>query len=316
MAKRKINKLFLTINVGQPAEEKTFKRYIGIAPVVVTAINPTKADLEKLYDRPITVDPEYQFETANGKFTRIEFHVKTSPTYMNNKFSTTGRVSFLASMDIDKSRDGLKVCVIDDYGETTWVTKEQFQAGERPASCKVVGKYRPCHKGEADLVAFIRAWLNVEDSTTYDVSTKSWIPKSTEELEKCKIILNWEEVCKGNLDELREYVTKYPNHALKVCFGIRTGNNNKHYTEIFNHTFLKNNSTNYGRIEKDINSAKQRGAFANTEFSTMELHEWTVRTTDFMTVDNYPQSTPTYADVPVAPVPEEQVYDGNNDLPF
>ena len=312
MAKRKTtNKLFLTISVGKPAEEKSFKRYIGIAPVVVTAVNPNKTELEKLYERPVNTDPQYQFETNTGKLTRIEFHVKTSPNYMDGKFSTSGRVSFLASMDIDKSRDGLKVHVIDDYGETAWVTKEQYQAGEKPVTSRIVGKYRPCHKGEADLVAFIRAWLNVAESTTYNRDTRTWIPKSAEELENCKIILNWEEICKENLTELKELVNTYPDHALKVCFGVRTADNNKHYTEVYNHAFLKSNSTNYAHIEKSINNSKQSGAFANTEFSTMELHEWTIRTTNFATVEDMTPTPPTYPTESIMPD-----MSGNDDMPF
>ena len=47
----KTNKLFMAFATGKESTESNgVKRYIGVAPVFVLAVNPSKAELEKLYD--------------------------------------------------------------------------------------------------------------------------------------------------------------------------------------------------------------------------------------------------------------------------
>ena len=45
-----MNKLFMAFGKGTESKEgNVVKKYIGVAPVYVLAVNPTKAELEKLY---------------------------------------------------------------------------------------------------------------------------------------------------------------------------------------------------------------------------------------------------------------------------
>ena len=54
----KTNKLFMAFATGKESTEgNVVKRYIGVAPVFVLAVNPSKAELEKLYDTELENAP-------------------------------------------------------------------------------------------------------------------------------------------------------------------------------------------------------------------------------------------------------------------
>ena len=47
---------------GKAVESKEaveFKRYVGIAPVQIVAVNPTKKELESIYNTTLEKEPEY-----------------------------------------------------------------------------------------------------------------------------------------------------------------------------------------------------------------------------------------------------------------
>lgn len=311
--KNQMKKVFLTINVGPKAEEseiQEFKKYIGVAPVFVTAINPTKEEQEQMYGYSLKADPEYYFDTNNGPAFKLEFHVKTDPNWNGTNIATTGRIRFVISNRVRISRDETKVQVIDDYGETAWVTKDQYKTQARPDKCRVFGKYRACHEGEADLVSFLKEWLNVEPSyTTWNKENCKWISKTEDELEKCKLILNWEELAKGNISELQELVKTYNDYLVKVCFGVRTTENNRHYQDICNKVFLRNTSKSFDVFEKQIGDLKRIDMYANTQFSSECIHEWKINKTTF-------ENTITDQPVGVAPNPNEYEAENDDDLPF
>ena len=68
MNNSKTNKLFMAFATGKESTEgNVVKRYIGVAPVFVLAVNPSKAELEKLYDTELENAPEYISETVIGQ---------------------------------------------------------------------------------------------------------------------------------------------------------------------------------------------------------------------------------------------------------
>ena len=82
----KTNKLFMAFAKGnESVEAAPISRYIGVAPVFVLAVNPTKEELEKLYDTELEKAPEYISETEVGlegnKYkvpqVRLDFIVRT-----------------------------------------------------------------------------------------------------------------------------------------------------------------------------------------------------------------------------------------------
>ena len=56
----KTNYMFMAFAKGKESVEAApVKRYIGVAPVTVLAVNPTKAELEKIYGITLDNTPEY-----------------------------------------------------------------------------------------------------------------------------------------------------------------------------------------------------------------------------------------------------------------
>lgn len=322
MSNKSNEKLFLMLNVGKKAEETEeigFKRYIGIAPVSVVALNPTKQELETLYGHEMK-EPEYKVEGERNGYI-LEFHVRTISDWKNIGIDAIGRIRFFVSNDILKSKDGLKVRVIDKYGETTWVTEEQYKAGQKPDTSRVIPPYRPAHRGEQELYQFLKCWLNIgngQDSTKWDRDARKWLPNSPDILKQCEIELDWEKVVSGNIKEIQNLIPKCKDYLLKTCWGIRTYEG-KHYQDICNTTFLKNSSNYYERFERDISNAKKNGMYENTEFSTQFLHEWSVQPTEFTaTINNDVLNTDIFGNnVNVNNTTSNVTFEPeNDDLPF
>ena len=61
----------------QTTDGSSVARYIGVAPVYVLGVNPTKAELEGFYNTSLEKDPEYTGSKDNVPFVRIDFIVKT-----------------------------------------------------------------------------------------------------------------------------------------------------------------------------------------------------------------------------------------------
>lgn len=71
---------FLAVGkTGESKEAVVFKKYVGVAASKVIAVNPTKAELEKIYGTDNINEPEYLKEDDNGKAALITFVVKTDP---------------------------------------------------------------------------------------------------------------------------------------------------------------------------------------------------------------------------------------------
>ena len=59
MNKNKIGYAFMAFAKGAESKEgNAVKRYIGVAPVFVLAVNTSKTELEKLYNTQLENDPE------------------------------------------------------------------------------------------------------------------------------------------------------------------------------------------------------------------------------------------------------------------
>ena len=93
----KTDKIFMAFGAGRESTEVVgAKRYIGVAPVYVLAVNPSKKELEDIYGRELEKDVVYTSEvTLNDKQikqVRIDFLVKTDVEVTNVDLTT--KISF------------------------------------------------------------------------------------------------------------------------------------------------------------------------------------------------------------------------------
>ena len=288
----KTNVTFMAFAAGKQSTEGTsVKRYIGVAPVKILAINPSKQELEKLYNTELEKDPEYVSITEVGEdkhkveTVRIDFIVNTVPEKCDN-IDFMSKVSFFIRNEYRYNRDKTKVQVIDKYGRTAWVTIEQAKKREIPmysnGPANLDADYRPVFVGEEDLTNFLKEYPNIPNVMKY-VNNKWVMNTNTSDSEaRLESIKNY---FKGDFTELRNAVALQPDNKIKVLFGVKTTDDNRQFQAVFTQMFLRNNVTNYSRLDKELNERKQAGAYPTTEFQVCELKEYTVEATDFNKVE-------------------------------
>lgn len=284
-----MDKLFMAFATGKESTENSVvKRYIGVAPVYVLALNPNKAELEKLYDTELEKAPEYVGDSEVGpdgnKRTvpqvRLDFIVQTDPEKSNGIEMMT-KVSFFIKRDVRYNRDETKIQVINKYGETTWLPIENAKNGTVPENLSWFepADFRPAYIGEEELTAFIKAYLNIPNKSFRDKSGKvvELKDKSEAEARLDKI----ENYFKGDFSELRDVIALQPKNKVKCMFGVKTTSDNKQYQAVYTQKFLKNRVSDYSALDEDLQNRKANGAYPDTEFEACDLKEYGVEPTDF-----------------------------------
>ena len=279
------NNLFFAFGKAVESREATeFKRYVGIAPVQIVAVNPTRVELEKIYNTTIEKDPEYlgsmERDGKNVPHIRIDFIVKTNPDKSNGIEMTT-KMSFFVRKTFMTNRDNTKVKVVDKYGRTAWVTQDEFknklipQYANGPA--RIDSAYRALYMGEEELLSFVKNYLGINDVDEYVDGT--WRMRANPEDYEAGFN-NIEKWFGGDISEIKSAVAMMPNNYVKVLFGVRHTDEGREYQDVFTRMTLKYNARKNTPIEKALNDAKQNGAYANTDFEICELKEFNPTPTD------------------------------------
>lgn len=278
---------FSLLAIGKTAESSEaldIKRYIGVGTTEVIAVNPTKAELDKIFGYDVK-EPEYVTEDENGKVAHVTFVVRTVPEQCNG-IETINRVVFTLRATPAYNRDKTKVQVLDNYGNSSWADVEDAKAGKQLLSAngnpmKIDTKYRMACQGEVDLVSFLKIYLNVQDVFNY--IDGSWVKKENADdflfsLEHVKDYFN------GDFKEVKEAIALQPHNKVKLLYGVRTTDENKQYQAIAtrDRLIMRNNagSKTYEKVEAELNNIKQAGGYSNTEYKVQELAEYKVEATN------------------------------------
>lgn len=279
-------------------------RYTGVASVLVKGVNPTKEELEKFYGRDIDNAPEYLgVAEVNGEQVpqvRLDFLIETDPDkYKNAEGQPIGlksRVTLFLRKAHRVSSAG-KMQIIDKYGRTAWATPQEIEAKQisvysngKPAN--IDANYRLAYNGEEDLIKFLIAYLNIPSCQRY--VNGEWVMNDATKLPDSEAMLEHiDDYFKGDVKELKNILSYQPNNKVKVLFGVRTADDGRQYQTVYTRMFLKNNVTDYSRLDKEVQETKASGALSTSEFDTVELHEYVVTPTDFSQVtDTQPSQTP------------------------
>lgn len=289
---------FMAVATGRESTEgSSIKRYIGVAPVFVKAVNPTKEELEKIYNTEFENGPVYTGEMNNSegksiKFARVDFIVTSDINYNGVEFTT--KVSMFVRNENRFNKDKTKVQVIDKYGRTAWVTAEQMKTHAIPqysnGPANIDADYRMAYIGEEDLTNFIKAYLNIPNVQSY-VDGK-WVPNNKVNAEDCECRLEKiADYFNGDFKELQQIAKFQPNNKVKVMFGVRTTDDNKQYQAAYTQMFLKNSITDYSRLDKDLQDRKNAGSYPTTEFKVCDIKEYVVEPTDLSKSDDFAAPT-------------------------
>ena len=293
----KTNRLFMAFSAGKESTESgEFKRYIGVAPVRVLAVNPTKSEQEKLYNTTLDKDPEYVGNVnVNGKDVqnvRISFVVKTDEEKCGIDM-TTNVTFFLQNAPRMGSQSG-KYQIIDKYGRTAWATEEDIKAKQIPVysngkPANIDADYRQAYVGEEELTNFIKNYLNIPNVQKY--VDGEW--KLVDNPSECEARLDKiADYFKGNFAELKSIISLQPNNKIKVMFGVRTSEDGKEYQAVYTRMTLKNGVSDYSRLDKDLQEAKQNGAYSTTEFSVCPIKEYKIEATPVDDLPTVPAANP------------------------
>ena len=278
---------------GQVSSEgASIKRYIGVASVFVLGVNPTKAELEKLYNRTIDNEPTYVGETEiNGEKVaqvRIDFIVKADPEkYLdsnNQPLDFVSKVSLFVANTYKYNKDKTKVQVRDKYGRFAWVTIEQAKNHEIPmysnGPANLDKDYKPAYVGEEELINFLISYLNIPSCQKY-IDGK-WVMNDADKLKDSEAALeNIADYFKGDVSELKTIISYQPKNKLKVLFGVRSTDDNKQYQTVYTKMFLKNGVSDYSKLDKNVKETQDAGSLSTSVFDCTDIHEYVVESTTF-----------------------------------
>ena len=290
-------------------KEGSFKLYWGVAPVTVLAVNPTKAELGKIFGKEPEKEPVYYSQVEveeNGQKkkkdrSRIEFIVR------NEELNLTSRMSFFLEDSYLTTREG-KYGVIDNFGNTAWVTPEEYKAKAIPLSkegnpLRIANDYRLEKRGESELILFIRNLLGIRNSHTY--VNKQWVLEADPSKYFC-YFEKIEDILKGKVDEIRKIIAIAQGKKVKVLLGVRFDEGRTFQTVY--ERFTAKVSMNpvekkvgdktvyiYDKFEDHITRRQSSGALGNFLFSFEDVSEYKPEPTQFNNSSSTTTSTPASA---------------------
>lgn len=301
-------------------KEGSFKLYWGVAPVTVLAVNPTKAELGKIFGKEPEKEPVYYSQVEveeNGQKkkkdrSRIEFIVR------NEELNLTSRMSFFLEDSYLTTREG-KYGVIDNFGNTAWVTPEEYKAKAIPLSkdnkpLRIANDYRLEKRGESELILFIRNLLGIKNSHTY--VNEQWVLQADPSKYFC-YFEKLDDILKGKVDEIRKIIAIAQGKKVKVLLGVRFDEGRTFQTVY--ERFTAKVSMNpvekkvgdktvsiYDKFEEHISRRQSSGALGNFLFSFEDASEYKAEPTKFANSS----SNTTTTSAPAAPTITA------DDLPF
>lgn len=289
----------MAIAKGRETVEREFKRYIGVAPMFIEAINPNKAEHEALFNTTLEEAPSYigtKSDSDGNEFKYARVGVVFRPDIEKIGFEMPlVTMSLFIENRYRYNADKTKIQVIDKYGNTGWPSIEEAKAKATMLKNKngelydshLDKDYRPAYVGEEELMKFVKTYLNIPNYLVYDNDSKSWIVNTKVNAVDCECRFdNIPALFTGNFSEVKDALGYQPTNKIKVLLGVRTdAENGKLYQTVYTKRFLSNASTNYSALDKEIqemiNSAIANGRTVNTEYSVTAVKEYSVAPTQF-----------------------------------
>lgn len=270
-----------------------FARYIGVAALHVIAVNPDMATLNK-YGFKVTEEPEYCKTSGDTQYGNIRLLCAIDD--MPGKPIVS--LYFRAYAEVQNNGANTKAKVIDKYGNTAWATREEIKAKAIPVYANgnkaiIDTEYKPCHRGEEELVKFIKTYIKVSPYRYKDKRTGQYmLSKNPGEC----YFERWKKLAEGDATEIEEALSQKKDGLIRVVLGIRTSDDNKKYQTFIPAEFLSFGTSPVQRDGKRIFTYAQRiidnwqkdGRNSNESYSAEPVREYAPKPSN---VDEY-ESTP------------------------
>lgn len=280
---------------NESKEAQEFKRYIGVAPVFIKAVNPDKKEHEALFNTTLDEAPKYvgSVEDNDGNTipnARIQIVFAPDTEKIGFVMPLVTMALFLQNRPRVGANSG-KTQVIDKYGRTAWATAEELAAHAIPVYANgpadIDKDYRPAYVGEEELMEFVKAYLCIPSVTMWDAENRKMVPNTKVKPEECECRFdNLDKIFKGDFSEIKDALGFQPTNKVKVLLGVRTDvESGKLFQAVYTRKFLRNSSTNFNSLDKEIQemikNAAENGRVLNTEYEVVPVHEYSVAPTTF-----------------------------------
>lgn len=287
----------MAIAKGRESQEaREIKRYVGVAPVFIAAVNPDKKQHEELFNTTLEDAPNYLSKVDDGNggeipSARIQLVLRPDEEKIGFPMPLIPFAFFIQNRPTVGSNSG-KTQIIDKYGRTAWATAEELEAKAIPVykngkPADIDKDYRPAYVGEEDLMKFVKAYLCIPSITVWDDNQKAFVPNTNVKPEECECRFeNLDKLFKGDFSEVMEALAFQPTNKVKVLLGVRTSpKDGKQYQDVYKGRFLNNAATNYSSLDKEVqdmvNNALANGRSVNTYYEVCPVHEYVVEPTTF-----------------------------------
>lgn len=280
---------------NESKEAQEFKRYIGVAPVFIKAINPDKKEHEELFNTTLDEAPNYlgTVEDQEGntfKSARIQLVFQPDNEKIGFEMPLVTMALFIQNRPRVGAQSG-KTQVVDEYGRFAWAKPEEIETHAIPVYANgpadISKNYRPAYVGEEDLMAFVKAYLCIPDVTVWDDNLKKRVPNTKVKPEECECRFdNLDKLFKGDFSEIKDALGFQPTNKVKILLGVRTDTKTgRLYQSVYTRKFLRNSSTSLNSLDKEIQenikNAMENGRTLDTEYHVAPVHEYSVEPTTF-----------------------------------
>lgn len=280
-------------------EAQEFKRYVGVTPVFIEAINPNKAEHESLFNTTLEEAPSYigvKSDSDGNEFKYARVNVVFRPDVEKIGFEMPlVTMALFVENRYRYNSDKTKIQVIDKYGNTGWPSIEEAKSRATMLRNKngelydshLDKDYRPAYVGEEELMKFVKTYLNIPNYLVYDNDSKSWVVNTRVNAAECECRFdNIANMFTGDFSEVKDALGYQPTNKIKILLGVRTdAETGKLYQSVYTKRFLSNASTNYSALDREIqdmiNNAVANGRTVNTEYSVSAVKEYSVAPTQF-----------------------------------
>jgi hypothetical protein len=247
------------------------KLYTGAENFKVVAVNPTKEELEKMYDRELNFTPEYIGTTkvTDGDGEREVPQIRLDFFLANEDNSITTKLQFYVANTHHKSATGKFKC-INSFGKDAWLDEEAVKSKVMPGN---MTWYNPdgvkvARRGEVELISYLVNLLNLP----FNLDKVSDVSECYARIDKDE----WAKIFAGDVTLLREIIGG-TNNKVGVLLGVKTKGDgklvqatlNKHTLRQF--TISSKKAAKFKYILKDLDEAKAAGALGNVDFGPRDL---------------------------------------------
>lgn len=261
----------MAFKAKEAKEASSIEFYCGQAVVKVLAINPKLAELKKIFPNyKKEEEPVYTSENpeTKAKRVRLTFYCQTDADKCNG-IDTIIPVTFFVEASGVKSQAGAWK-VIDKYARTAWATEDDIKNKAIPQHSKgaynISAEYRKAYQGEEELLAFLKAWLNISNIEKWENGKIVGEIENKEEAECC--LEDMKALINGNVKELKELLDMVPNNECRIVVGVKTTDKGQTSTVLNDvAAYTKLNNTKLDKINAVIANKIKNGGLKTTDFT-------------------------------------------------